>query len=74
MIRGLDDDEVDHLTEIEDRKLNEERQQKQEELKELQDYRAKVAELQELSAEQVCLTLRSYLRWQVLKANISETQ
>lgn len=62
MIRGLDDDEVDHLTEIEDRKLNEERQQKQEELKELQDYRAKVAELQELSAEQVCLTLRSYLR------------
>lgn len=53
MIRGLDEDDVDHLTEIEDRKLSEERRQKQEELKELEDYRAKVAELQELSAEQV---------------------
>lgn len=53
MIRGLDEDEVDHLAEIDDRKLQAERKQKEEELKELQDYRAKVAELQELSAEQV---------------------
>jgi len=52
MIRGLDDDEVDHLSEIENRKLNEERKLKEEEYKEIQDYRAKVAELQELSAEQ----------------------
>lgn len=54
MIRGLDEDEVDHLSEIENRKLDEERKTRQEELKELQDYRAKVAELQEQSAEQVC--------------------
>jgi len=52
MIRGLDEDESDHLKDMEDRKLNEERKKRQEELKELEDFRAKVAELQELSAEQ----------------------
>lgn len=53
MIRGLDDDEVDFVSEIENKKLSEERKLKEEEYKEIQDYRAKVAELQELSAEQV---------------------
>jgi len=52
MIRGLDDDEVDFVSEIENRKLNEERKLREEEYKEIQDYRAKVAELQELSSEQ----------------------
>ncbi|CRL07936.1 CLUMA_CG020922, isoform A [Clunio marinus] len=50
MIRGLDDDDVDHLNEIDNRKLLEERKQKEEELKELIDYRAKVAELHESQA------------------------
>lgn len=53
MIRGLDEDEVDHLADVDNRKIIEERKQKEEEMKELQDYRAKVAELQEMSAEQV---------------------
>lgn len=53
MIRGLDDDDVDHLNEIDNRKLLEERKKQEEELKELTDYRAKVAELQEMSADQV---------------------
>lgn len=53
MIRGLDEDEVDHLADVDNRKIIEERKQKEEELKELQDYRAKVAELQEISADQV---------------------
>lgn len=59
MIRGLDDDDVDHLTEIDNRKLLEEKKQKEEEQKELSDYRAKVAELQEQSAEQVRLVDRN---------------
>lgn len=52
MIRGLDDEDVDHLTEVDARKILSEKKQKDEELKELQDYRAKVAELQQLSHHQ----------------------
>jgi hypothetical protein len=37
------------------RKLDEEKRQKEEELKELNDYRAKVAELQEINSENVSL-------------------
>lgn len=48
LIRGLDDEDVDHLTDVDNRKLLSEKKQKEEELKELQDYRAKVAELQEV--------------------------
>lgn len=61
LIRGLDDSDIDHLTVIDQRKLDEERKQKEEEMNELNDYRAKVAELQEISADQVikglCLIL-----------------
>lgn len=52
MIRGLDDEDVDHLNEVDQRKILSERKQKEEELKELQDYRAKVAELQDVSLVQ----------------------
>lgn len=57
MIRGLDDDDVDHLTEIDNKKLLEERQKQEEEQKELTDYRAKVVELQEKSANEVVSSL-----------------
>lgn len=53
MIRGLDDDDVDHLHEVDSRKVQQERLQKEEELKELNDYRTRVQELQEQSADQV---------------------
>jgi len=59
MIRGLDDDDVDHLNTCDDRKLIEERKQKEDELKELNDYRTKVAALQETCADQKLLLLSS---------------
>jgi hypothetical protein len=52
MIRGLDDDDVDHLTEIDNRKLLDEKRKYDEEQKELNDFRAKQSELQEMSADQ----------------------
>lgn len=60
MIRGLDDDDVEHLATIDNKKLTEERQRRDEELKEISDYRAKVAELQEQSADQVCSQVVCY--------------
>lgn len=57
MIRGLDDEDADHLNEIGSRRILEERQQREEEQKEMTEYRAKVAELQELSAEQKLVQL-----------------
>lgn len=62
MIRGLDDDDVDHLHEVDTRKVQEERRQKDEELKELNDYRQRVAELQEMSADQKLVQLASLKR------------
>lgn len=53
MIRGLDDDDVDHLNKVNSKLTQKERDLKEEELKELQDYRQRVAELQEISADQV---------------------
>jgi uncharacterized protein YydD (DUF2326 family) len=55
MIRGLDDEDVDHLHEMDTRKVQQERQQKEEEIKELNDYRNRVQELQETAADQVKL-------------------
>lgn len=54
MIRGLDDDDVDHLNEVDTLRAAEERKKREEEYKELNDYRTRVAELQELSQDQVC--------------------
>jgi hypothetical protein len=44
---------VDHLHEVDVKKVQEERKQKEEDLKELNEYRQRVAELQEISADQV---------------------
>lgn len=51
MIRGLDDDEVDFLAYVNETKANAEKQQEIEEKKELQEFREKVATLQEKSFE-----------------------
>lgn len=56
MIRGLDDDDCGHLQDVDSRKVQQERLQKEEELKELNDYRARVQELQEKSADEVVQT------------------
>lgn len=53
MIRGLDDDEVDFLDVIDKAKSVAERKQQQEELNELQDFRQKVASMQEKSQDDV---------------------
>lgn len=53
MIRGLDDDEVDFLDVIDKAKSVAERKQQQEELNELQDFRQKVASMQEQSQDDV---------------------
>lgn len=53
MIRGLDDDEVDFLEVIDKAKSVAERKQQQEELNELQDFRQKVASMQEKSQDDV---------------------
>lgn len=46
---------MDHLSQVDDRKLLEVRKQMEEEQNELNDYRAKRAELHEQSADQVRL-------------------
>lgn len=51
MIRGLDDDDVDHLHEVDTRKVQQEREQREEQERELNDYRTKVQELAETAAE-----------------------
>lgn len=51
MIRGLDDDEVDFLAYVNETKANAEKQQEIEEKKALQEFREKVATLQEKSFE-----------------------
>jgi hypothetical protein len=50
-VSGLDDDDVEHLNEVDNRKLIEERKQKEEEQKEMNDFRARVALLQETSQD-----------------------
>lgn len=47
MIRGLDDDDIDHLDLVDKKRMEEEKLQRQEELKELREYREKVAAIQE---------------------------
>ncbi|XP_070507919.1 PSME3-interacting protein-like [Chironomus tepperi] len=47
MIRGLDDDDIDHLDLVDKKRLEEEKLQRQEEMKELREYREKVAAMQE---------------------------
>lgn len=51
MIRGLDDDEVDFLAYVNETKANAEKQQEIEEKKALEEFREKVATLQEKSFE-----------------------
>lgn len=61
MIRGLDDDEVDFLDVIDKAKSVAERKQQQEELNELQDFRQKVASMQEKSQDDVSANNSSLL-------------
>lgn len=60
MIRGLDDDEVGFLDVIDKAKSVAERKQQQEELNELQDFREKVASMQEKSQDDVSAYNSSY--------------
>lgn len=53
MIRGLDDDEVDFLEVIDKAKIDAERKQQLEEKHEMQDFRQKVATLQEQNLDKV---------------------
>lgn len=53
MIRGLDDDEVEYLSYVDQRKLTEERKKIEEEQQELRDFREKVATLQEQNIDTV---------------------
>lgn len=53
LIRGLDDDEVDFLDIVDKAKLDAEKKQQLEENNELQDFRKRVASLQEKSLEDV---------------------
>lgn len=52
MIKGLDDDEVEFLDLIDRTKMEEERKKNLEEEKEVQEFKAKVASLQEKSLEE----------------------
>lgn len=53
LIRGLDDDEVDFLEVIDKAKIDAERKQQLEEKHEMQDFRRKVATLQEETLDKV---------------------
>lgn len=55
MIRGLDDDEVDFLSIVDQAKMDAERRQQIEENKEMRDFRERVATLQENTIDQVCV-------------------
>lgn len=52
MIKGLDDDEVEFLDLVDRSKLEEEKKKTEEEMREIADFRNKVASLQERSLEQ----------------------
>lgn len=52
MIKGLDDDEVEFLDLVDKQKLEEERKKNIEEQKEMQDFKAAVASLQEKSLDE----------------------
>lgn len=58
MIRGLNDDEVDFLSIVDQAKVDAERRQQIEENKEMRDFRERVATLQESSIDQVCTNIR----------------
>lgn len=53
MIKGLDDDEVEFLDLVDKNRMNAERQAQLEERKELNEFRAKVATLQEKRLDEV---------------------
>lgn len=61
LVHTLDDDEIDHLKTVDDLRSQEERKKREEELKELIEYRNKVAELQEKSSEQVSCIYSSWM-------------
>lgn len=52
MIRGLDDDEVEFLDLVDRTKMEEERKKNLEEEKEMKEFKAKVASLQEKSLDE----------------------
>lgn len=53
LIRGLDDDEVQFLELVDQNKIDAEKKQLREERKELQEFRDRVATLQEETADKV---------------------
>lgn len=53
MIRGLDDEDVDHLDNVDTKRIEEEKKQRIEELKEMREYREKVAAMQEENEDKV---------------------
>lgn len=53
MIRGLDDEDVDHLSNVDTKRLELEKQQRIEELKEMREYREKVSAMQEENEDKV---------------------
>lgn len=57
LVHTLDDDEIDHLKTVDELRSQEERKKREEELKEMNEYRSKVAELQEQSSEPVSLII-----------------
>lgn len=59
MIRGLDDDEVDFLSIVDQAKMDAERRQQIEDNKEMRDFRERVATLQENTIDQVCVARAS---------------
>lgn len=52
MIKGLDDDEVEFLDLVDQKKIDEERKKQLEEEKEMRDFKARVASLQEKSMDE----------------------
>lgn len=52
MIKGLDDDEVEFLDLVDQKKMEEERKKNLEEEKEMRDFKAAVASLQEKSLDE----------------------
>ena len=69
MIKGLDDDEVEFLDLVDRTKMEEERKKNIEEEKEMRDFKAKVASLQEKTLDE---KLRQELKQPITsKANVS---
>ena len=69
LIKGLDDDDVEHLTEQDNRKILEERKRNEEDQKELNEFRARVAELHEASADQKLQEIASKSKSKVASTN-----